>query len=104
MTMWEYALLIRRRAAAMEAAGWEVTFHWYGPDGSMLDVTPLGDTALTHLNNAGREGWDLVSVSEDPSMEGINELHRYHLKRPIAVPAQRQRLGAGGRGVRRPRE
>ena len=50
MAKWEYALLVRRRAARLEADGWEVTFHWYGPDGSSIDVTPYGDTALAHLN------------------------------------------------------
>ena len=32
---------------------WEVVFSWYGPDGSMVDVTAYGDTALAHLNRAG---------------------------------------------------
>jgi hypothetical protein len=104
MTKWQYALLIRRRAARIDADGWEITFHWYGPDGSMLDVTPFGDTALAHLNRGGDQGWELVSVSEDPSMEGINELHRYHLKRPAPVAAPRPRLGGGGRAARRPRD
>jgi hypothetical protein len=104
MAKWEYALLVRRRMARVEAAGWEVTFHWYGPDGSMLDVTPFGETALAHLNRAGDQGWELVSVSENPSMEGTSELHRYHLKRPVPVAAPRQRLGSAARGVRRPRE
>jgi hypothetical protein len=91
MAKWEYALLVRRRAARLEADGWEVTFHWYGPDGSSIDVTPYGDTALAHLNRVGQQNWELVSVSENPSMEGTNELHRYHLKRPVAVRAPRQR-------------
>lgn len=48
----------------------------------MIDVTPYGDTALAHLNRAGDQGWELVAMSEDPSLPGNNELHRYHLKRP----------------------
>ncbi|SNT65292.1 hypothetical protein SAMN05421812_12160 [Asanoa hainanensis] len=104
MTKWEYALLVRRRMARVDAAGWEVTFHWYGPDGSMLDVSPFGETALAHLNRAGEQGWELVSVSENPSLEGTSELHRYHLKRTAPVPAPRARLGGGSRGVRRPRD
>ena len=43
MLKWEYALLVRRRQAAATDAGWEVVFIWYGPDGSMIDVTPYGD-------------------------------------------------------------
>ena len=103
MAKWEYALLVRRRMARVDAPGWEVTFHWYGPDGSMLDVTQFGETALAHLNRAGTQGWELVSVSENPSLEGTTELHRYHLKRPVVVAAPRPRLGAS-RGARRPRE
>lgn len=53
MLKWEYALLVRRRQAATTDIGWEVVFIWYGPDGSMVDVTPYGDTALAHLNRAG---------------------------------------------------
>ncbi|MFG1881452.1 hypothetical protein [Micromonospora sp. NPDC049102] len=45
MLKWEYALLVRRRQAATNDLGWEVVFVWYGPDGSMVDVTPYGDTA-----------------------------------------------------------
>lgn len=104
MAKWEYALLVRRRMARVEAAGWEVTFHWYGPDGSMLDVTPFGDTALAHLNRAGDQAWELVSVSENPSLEGNTEIHRYHLKRPVPTAVPRQRLGGAARGARRPRE
>ncbi|GAB3952484.1 hypothetical protein [Micromonospora vulcania] len=97
MLKWEYALLVRRRQAATTDLGWEVVFVWYGPDGSMVDVTPYGDTALAHLNRAGDQGWELVSMSEDPSLEGLSELHRYHLKRPKAAePPPRQRM----RGVR----
>ncbi|GIF67181.1 hypothetical protein Ais01nite_52160 [Asanoa ishikariensis] len=62
------------------------------------------DTALAHLNRAGEQGWELVSVSENPSLEGNSELHRYHLKRTAPAPAPRSRLGGGSRGVRRPRE
>jgi len=104
MTKWEYALLVRRRMARVDAGGWEVTFHWYGPDGSMLDVSPFGETALAHLNRAGEQGWELVSVSENPSLEGTTELHRYHLKRSAPVAPPRARLGGGSRGVRRPRD
>ena len=28
MSKWEYALLVRRRAARLDEAGWEITFHW----------------------------------------------------------------------------
>jgi len=104
MSKWEYALLVRRRTARVDAGGWEVTFTWYGPDGSMLDVTPYGDTALSHLNRAGQQSWELVAVSEDPNMEGTSELHRYHLKRPVPTAPPRPRLGGAGRAVRRPRE
>ena len=62
----------------------------------MVDVTPYGDTALAHLNRAGDQGWELVAMSEDPSLPGNNELHRYHLKRPKpAAPPPRQRMRAG---------
>jgi hypothetical protein len=98
---WEYALLIRRRQARVQEAGWQLTFTWYGPDGSMLDVTPYGDTALAHLNRAGGQGWELVSVTEDGSMQGTSELHRYHMKRPVTVPAPRPRGLRAGRGGRR---
>jgi hypothetical protein len=97
MSRWEYALLVRRRAARLDEAGWEITFHWYGPDGSSIDVTPYGDTALAHLNRVGQQHWELVTVSEDPSMEGTNELHRYHLKRRVAVRAPRQRVSLSSR-------
>lgn len=103
MAKWEYALLVRRRLARIDAGGFEVTFHWYGPDGSMLDVTPFGETALAHLNRAGTQDWELISVSENPSLEGNTEIHRYHLKRPVAPAVPRQRLGAS-RGARRLRE
>jgi hypothetical protein len=102
MLRWEYALLVRRRQAATDDLGWEVTFHWYGPDGTMVDVTPYGDTALAHLNRAGDQGWELVAMSEDPSLPGNNELHRYHLKRPkAAAPPPRQRIRGASRGGRR---
>lgn len=96
MVRWEYALLVRRRQAAKDDLGWEITFTWYGPDGSMTDVSPLGDTALSHLNRAGDQGWELVGMSEDTSLPGNNELHRYHLKRPKSSSAPRQRLRGGG--------
>jgi hypothetical protein len=60
-------------------------------------VTPYGDTALAHLNRVGQHHWELVTVSEDPSMEGTNELHRYHLKRPVAVRASGQRARLSSR-------
>jgi hypothetical protein len=100
MAKWEYALLVRRRTARLDAGGWEVTFTWYGPDGSMLDVSPYGDTALAHLNRAGQQNWELVTVTEDPSMPGSSELHRYHMKRPIAPPAPRQRAFGSSRARR----
>jgi hypothetical protein len=101
MAQWEYALLVRRRAARLDADGWEITFHWYGPDGSSIDVTPYGDTALAHLNRVGQQSWELVTVSEDPSLEGANELHRYHLKRPVAAPLPRHRAFGSSRTRRR---
>ncbi|WP_446217057.1 hypothetical protein [Micromonospora sp. IBHARD004] len=102
MLKWEYALLVRRRQAATTDIGWEVVFIWYGPDGSMVDVTPYGDTALAHLNRAGDQGWELVAMSEDPSLPGHTELHRYHLKRPrTAAPQPRQRMRGTGRAARR---
>jgi hypothetical protein len=102
MLKWEYALLVRRRQAATTDIGWEVVFIWYGPDGSMVDVTPYGDTALAHLNRAGDQGWELVAMSEDPSLPGNNELHRYHLKRPrTTTPPPRQRIRGAGRTARR---
>jgi hypothetical protein len=100
MAKWEYALLVRRRTARLDEAGWEITFTWYGPDGSMLDVTPLGDTALAHLNHAGLQSWELVAVTEDPSMPGSSELHRYHMKRPVPAPAPRQRAFPASRARR----
>ncbi|BCL14137.1 hypothetical protein [Micromonospora sagamiensis] len=101
MLRWEYALLVRRRQAASDDIGWEITFHWYGPDGTLVDVTPYGDTALAHLNRAGDQGWELVAMSEDPSLPGNHELHRYHLKRPKAPLAPRQRVRGAGRSGRR---
>ncbi|MEV5817994.1 hypothetical protein ABUL04_01885 [Micromonospora harpali] len=102
MLKWEYALLVRRRQAASTDVGWELVFVWYGPDGSMVDVTPYGDTALAHLNRAGDQGWELVGMSEDPSQPGSSELHRYHLKRPKAASAPpRQRIRGAGRAARR---
>jgi hypothetical protein len=101
MLKWEYALLVRRRQAATQDIGWEVTFVWYGPDGTMTDVTPYGDTSLAHLNRAGDQGWELVGMSEDPSLAGNNELHRYHLKRPKAAAPPRQRIRGAGRSARR---
>jgi hypothetical protein len=100
MAKWEYALLVRRRTARLNEAGWEITFTWYGPDGSMLDVTPVGDTALTHLNHAGLQSWELVAVTEDPSMPGTSELHRYHMKRPIPTALPRQRAFPSSRARR----
>jgi hypothetical protein len=100
MLRWEYALLVRRRHARLDDAGWEVTFTWYGPDGAVLDVTPYGDTALAHLNRAGAQGWELVSVTEDPSMKGHSELHRYHVKRPVRRTVPRQRIRGAGRASR----
>ncbi|MEU6074516.1 hypothetical protein [Micromonospora sp. NPDC047074] len=98
MLKWEYALLVRRRQAATTDIGWEIVFVWYGPDGSMVDVTAYGDTALAHLNRAGDQGWELVAMSEDPSMPGSSELHRYHLKRPkTTAPPPRQRMRGAGR-------
>lgn len=82
MVTWEYALLVRRRQAAGQ--GWGLTYFWYGPDGSRVDVTEYGDTAISHLNRVGADGWELVSAAEDVNnLQGTTEVHRYHLKRPI---------------------
>jgi hypothetical protein len=93
---WEYALLVRRRQARANEPGWEVTFSWYGPDGSIQDISGFGDTALTHLNTAGNQGWELVSVTEDLHQSGTAELHRYHMKRLIPAAAPRQRVRSTG--------
>jgi hypothetical protein len=100
MVTWEYALLVRRRQVSVQGGGWEFTFVWYGPDGSALDMTPYGDTALAHLNRAGAQGWELVSVTEDGSPHGAVELHRYHLKRVLRPVPPRQRIRAGRTGRR----
>jgi hypothetical protein len=100
MVSWEYALLVRRRQP--QDSGWELIFTWYGPDGSVLDVSAYGDTALAHLNRAGAQGWELVSVTDDGSMQDTVELHRYHLKRPSATRPPRQRIRAASRTGRRP--
>ncbi|ASW57999.1 hypothetical protein [Plantactinospora sp. KBS50] len=97
MATFQYALLVRRRLASTTEAGWEITFHWYGPDGSTADVTEYGDTAVAHLNRLGAQGWELVTMTEDHSMDAPNELHRYHLKRLVSAPAPRPRLGRAGR-------
>jgi hypothetical protein len=101
MLKWEYALLVRRRQAATNDIGWEVVFVWYGPDGSMVDVTPYGDTALAHLNRAGDQGWELGG--EEP-LPGNNELHRYHLKRtkPPALPGSGSAVVGGAPPPSRP--
>jgi hypothetical protein len=91
MVKWEYALLVRRRTPRLQDSGWELTFTWYGPDGSRVDVTPYGDTALAHLNRAGALGWELASVTEDETKQGSAELHRYHLKRPLPTRLVEQR-------------
>lgn len=84
MTTWEYALLVRRREAEGQAAGWRITFTWYAPDGARQDVTPFGDTAVAQLNLAGRKGWELVTSEEDiNNLQGSTEVHRYYLKRPV---------------------
>lgn len=101
MVKWEYALLVRRRQARVDEPGWAVTFTWYGPDGSIQEISEFGDTALVHLNSAGQQGWELASVTEDLHQGGTSELHRYHLKRPAATPAPRQRLRSTGVGRRR---
>ena len=82
MVKWEYALLVRRRVG--EGRRLEMTYIWYGPDGSRRDVSAFGDTAISHLNRVGAEGWELVSASEDiNNQESTFEVHRYHLKRPL---------------------
>ncbi|MFC7547000.1 hypothetical protein [Plantactinospora sp. GCM10030261] len=82
MVRWEYALLVRRRQA--EGSSWGLSYHWYGPDGSRLDVTAYGDTAISHLNRVGADGWELVSAAEDVNnLQGTTEVFRYHLKRPV---------------------
>ncbi|WP_212823340.1 hypothetical protein [Polymorphospora rubra] len=102
MITWEYALLVRRRVPRMHETGWELTYTWYGPDGQVLDVTPYGDTALAHLNRAGSQGWELASVTEDTSMQGSSELHRYHMKRSRTTGGPpRQRIRSSPRAVRR---
>ncbi|HEY0699372.1 MAG TPA: hypothetical protein VGD43_16355 [Micromonospora sp.] len=83
MIRWEYALLVRRRQAIGQA--WELTYFWYGPDGTRRDVSAYGETAIAHLNRVGAEGWELVSAAEDVNnLQGTTEVHRYHLKRPIS--------------------
>lgn len=101
MLKWEYALLVRRRQPRLDEAGWELVYTWYGPDGAVLDVSAYGDTALAHLNRAGAQGWELVSVTEDGNMQGSAELHRYHMKRPIAVAPTRPRIRSVSRSARR---
>ena len=86
MIRWEYALLVRRRVASIDEPGWEITFAWYGPDGTALDVTNQADTALAHLNTAGRQGWELASVTEEYQPNGATDIYRYHLKRPVPAP------------------
>ena len=55
MVAWEYALLVRRYQG--QGRNFHVSFVWYAPDGSRKDITAYGDTAIAHLNRAGREGW-----------------------------------------------
>ncbi|ASW54884.1 hypothetical protein [Plantactinospora sp. KBS50] len=82
MVKWEYALIVRRRQA--EGQSWGLYYFWYGPDGSRVDVTAYGDTAIAHLNRVGADGWELVSAAEDVNnLQGTTEVFRYHLKRPI---------------------
>jgi hypothetical protein len=97
MVTWEYGLLVRRRLASSTEDGWEVSFGWYGPDGSVLDLTGYGDTAIAHLNRLGSQGWELVTMSEDHSLESPNELHRYHLKRLVPARVPRPRIRANPR-------
>ncbi|MFC7550344.1 hypothetical protein [Plantactinospora sp. GCM10030261] len=97
MVAFEYSLFVRRRLASPTEAGWEVTFAWYAPDGSMVDMTPYADTAVAHLNRLGAQGWELVTMTEDHSLDHPNELHRYHLKRMVQAPAPRPRIGRSGR-------
>lgn len=81
MVAWEYALLVRRRE--IQGQRYSLTYVWYAPDGSRRDITSYADTAIAHLNRAGREGWELVSAAEDVNNDHTIEVHRYHLKRPI---------------------
>lgn len=74
-------MLIWRYAPATDG-GWETTVMWHGPHGSKKDLTTIDDSALTHLNNVGADGWELVAVTEEPiRADGRARSRRYHLKR-----------------------
>jgi hypothetical protein len=85
MTRWEYALLVRRRRLRPSTAGWEISFAWYAPDGSVTELDDKVPTALAYLNEVGRLGWELASVTEERMSSEAMEIHRYHLKRPLTV-------------------
>ncbi|WP_213453364.1 hypothetical protein [Rhizomonospora bruguierae] len=91
MTRWEYALLVRRRRLRPSTGGLEITYAWYGPDGSITELDPRVKTALAYLNEVGKLGWELASVSEERMVHEAMEIHRYHLKRPLprsSIPRQ----------------
>jgi hypothetical protein len=82
MSTWEYAVLVWHRQPA-EQGGWEIVVSWHPPDGSDVDMTGASPSALFHLNRAGADGWELVSVTQDIFRDqGSARTRRYHLKRP----------------------
>ena len=103
MTRWEYSLLVRRRRLRPATGGWEITFAWYGPDGSVTELDNTVSTALAAMNEAGRLGWELVSVTEERMESEAMDIHRYHMKRPLSASIPRQLTrGVSRRAVSRP--
>lgn len=90
MTRWEYALLVRRRRLRPSTGGFEITFAWYGPDGTVTELDGMVPTALAFLNEVGRLGWELASVTEERMESEAMEIHRYHMKRPLPASIPRQ--------------